>query len=298
MVVLQNKLQMCHVCHLINEEHTISRLLQKLSFQINPPRSAGITSAFAGLQSRSLHPTYAPAPWALALDLQQSFKMEETLIQSLFVPEGIQASLHSLKSAQTTSFKMIIWRLGKLCASHIDIIFNGLSYSPSQALLFPLLPDLPCVCAFIFLLLPNLLPIHCPWNIFLSPCLRDHGHHRSISIWAPLSLVWTASHNQKKQLQSPSQSCYFWMEDATSLCRAGLNWYFFPQNKPIFPGVNKPLNPWFLSGHSLCLITCLRSALAHCRCTWGGRGVCTVGSSNVPALPLRRWLPPWHIPLT
>lgn len=54
LVVLQNKLQMCHVCHLVNEEHTISKVLQKVPFQINPPRSARITSVFTGLQSRTL----------------------------------------------------------------------------------------------------------------------------------------------------------------------------------------------------------------------------------------------------
>lgn len=154
LVVLQNKLQMCHICHPVNEEHTISKLLQKAPFQINPPRSAGITSGIAELQSR----TSAPA---LARDLWQSFKMEETLIQSLFVPEGIQASLRSLKSAPTTRFEVIIWRLGTLCTSHIDAIFNGLP-SPPQAHPLPLLPDLPHVCVFIFLLLPNRLPILCP----------------------------------------------------------------------------------------------------------------------------------------
>lgn len=84
--------------------------------------------------------------------------MKENLIQSLFVPERIQAALHSLKSAPSTSFEVvIIWRPGKLRASHIDTIFNGLS-SPPQALLFPLLPHFPCACVFMFLLLSYLLP--------------------------------------------------------------------------------------------------------------------------------------------
>ena len=83
LVVLQNKLQMCHICHSINEEHIISRPLQKVPFQIYPRRSAGIISVFAGLQRRSLAPTHASAPWRLA-PWQQSFKMEGTLTWSVF----------------------------------------------------------------------------------------------------------------------------------------------------------------------------------------------------------------------
>lgn len=222
---------MCHICHPVNEEHTIRWLLQKAPFQINPPTSAGITWLFAGLQSRSLHPTDTSAPCALELLTCSNLSKWSKLwfnpclclrgFSFLHTPPWTVPELPALRwyfGDWENSVLLILTPFSTVCPP-LPKPFSSLSFliSPKPVL------------DFTFLFLPNLLLICGPCNIFLSPCLRDHRHHRSVFIWAPLSLLWTASHNQKKQLRSPTQSCYFWMEDATLLCRGGFNWYFFPK---------------------------------------------------------------------
>lgn len=140
LVVLQNKLHMCHVCHTVNKKHTTSRILQKVPFQISPPRPAGITSVqdFGSLRISS---------WLAAIF--QNGRNFSSIPVCAWAVSGFSVLL---KSALTTSSELTIWKLGKLCISHIDMIFNALS-SPPQAFLFPFLPDPPQVCVFIFLLL-------------------------------------------------------------------------------------------------------------------------------------------------
>lgn len=161
--------------------------------------------------------------------------MEENSVESLIVPVG-RFSFSAVPEE---------WQNYQHWDNHVepgkDLDFSYCHYfqwfvlpslSPFLSPSFLIFP----VFVFLFLLLPNLHPTFYPWNIFLWPCLTDRGHHRSISIWAPLSLHWTACHNQKKQLQSPTQSCYFWIAVQGWLQPLCFSW-----NKPPFPCVNMPL---------------------------------------------------------
>lgn len=100
-MVLQNKIQMRHICYQVNEEHTISRLLQEVPFQINTHRYAETSSAVTQLQSRCSVPTSASAAYIWAVDLQQSFKKGGNF-------DSNQTCLHSL-SISLSSFR---WQFG------------------------------------------------------------------------------------------------------------------------------------------------------------------------------------------
>lgn len=144
LMVLQNKIQMHHICYPVNEEHSISRLLQEVPFQVNTHRYAETSSVITELQSRCLVPTSASAPYTLAVDLQQSFKKGGNF-------DSIQTCLHSLK----ISLSAFRWQFG----SSENLYFSYWQYFqwsgpspksprlsfPPGAPLFLLITDLPQV---------------------------------------------------------------------------------------------------------------------------------------------------------
>lgn len=183
-MVLQNKIQMRHICYQVNEEHTISRLLQEVPFQINTHRYAETSSATK--QVLSSHLSFSclhMSCWLTAI-----FQKGRKLIQIRPVCTPWVFPYHLLDDNLEVQ---------KTCIYHIDNIFSGLAPCPR-------IPDCPFFLELFFLslltspksnfdftslFLPNLLTIHCPCNIILSqsPSLKDQTSQERVPFSAPLS---------------------------------------------------------------------------------------------------------------